>query len=298
MENIDYPTEWEQHYRRLIIEAVLPPDAFYYTNSYWFVYQNFLIDIVIAGASDKSLCSIDLGCNKGRFTGLISKFSKKVFAIDPNPLIVNFKNRFNYWWTEPNRSKTIYMCVATSDRAETATYFEFQSPEGDTRDAMNSLVENPYNNPDIVVKDCHRVAVERVDELISQSIGFIKIDVEGLNFKSLKGCEKILKRDNPILIVESTAEANHPTIEYLSSLGYETYPLGWPLKNPTTDSTRCLHNWLAIHKDNNTKLEHIKKILNEFIYFTCDVFERGFDFNRDNPAFEKWVGDYIQSKLN
>lgn len=71
----------------------------------------------------------------------------------------------------------------------------------------------------------------RIDDIkFKNKIDFIKIDVEGFELKALAGMKELIKRDKPVMIVESYGEAIPKVIKFLENLGYEClgnliYPL-------------------------------------------------------------------------
>ena len=73
------------------------------------------------------------------------------------------------------------------------------------------------------------VPTRRLDSYQFDTVGFIKIDVEGHELKVLEGAEAILHRDRPNLLIE--AEDRHrpnavgSVIDYLKPFGYSVYCL-------------------------------------------------------------------------
>ena len=96
------------------------------------------------------------------------------------------------------------------------------------------------------------VKVASLDKLLTSSVAFIKIDVEGMELTVLKSAENILKRDFPILLFETwdlqefSAE-NKNIFNYLSKIGYVYFSFG-------SDSVAC-------SKDDIDAIEAIKKDL-------------------------------------
>jgi hypothetical protein len=52
------------------------------------------------------------------------------------------------------------------------------------------------------------VTMVRLDEAVREPVGFIKVDVEGHEFAVLRGAERILREDRPVLLVESAGLHN------------------------------------------------------------------------------------------
>ncbi|MBR9701876.1 FkbM family methyltransferase [Candidatus Pacearchaeota archaeon] len=72
----------------------------------------------------------------------------------------------------------------------------------------------------VIEEDTGTVNIKPLDNVgISSKIDFIKIDVEGYEKQVLHGAEKILKKDHPILFVE-TLEYLEDVKDYLKRFGY------------------------------------------------------------------------------
>ena len=85
--------------------------------------------------------------------------------------------------------------------------------------------ENFFQGEEFIV---HKVKSEKLDDiLINNSIGFIKIDVEGHEKNVLQGAKNLIKKNKPNLLVE--IEERHSqlkvedTINFINNLGYKSY---------------------------------------------------------------------------
>ena len=59
------------------------------------------------------------------------------------------------------------------------------------------------------------------DELVSDKISFIKIDIDGPDYFALKSCEKIIDRDPPKILVELCENSQkHWSIHYSKVLDF------------------------------------------------------------------------------
>ncbi len=70
------------------------------------------------------------------------------------------------------------------------------------------------------------VHLERLDEqpfVHKRSIDLIKVDVEGGELSVLRGAEQVLRRDQPVLIVEDNAEGRTELRAWLEALGYRPH---------------------------------------------------------------------------
>jgi FkbM family methyltransferase len=63
----------------------------------------------------------------------------------------------------------------------------------------------------------------RLDELVSERVDFLKIDVEGFESNVIIGAERILREDKPLLMVEANDEKRAPLLEQLKALYYKPF---------------------------------------------------------------------------
>jgi FkbM family methyltransferase len=62
---------------------------------------------------------------------------------------------------------------------------------------MGSLVERPHH------RGALEVQVERVDDIVTQAVDLVKIDVEGAEPEGFAGMQRILAQDRPAIIFEA-----------------------------------------------------------------------------------------------
>lgn len=81
--------------------------------------------------------------------------------------------------------------------------------------------------------DGHKVAVSRLDDLLDiPRLDFLKIDVEGMEQKVIKGAQNLLEKYHPILYVENDRpEKSKNLIEFIRSLDYRLFWHSPPLFN-------------------------------------------------------------------
>jgi FkbM family methyltransferase len=267
--------------------------------NYFFAFHDYTIVILTSLASDKEKYSIDVGCHCGMFTGIIARASKKVIAIDPNPIVAGFKRHYNHWWCEPCRGKTIFICSAVSDSPGIGTYREYVGVDGSDQSPWNSLLDNPLGNKNLVETNSFNVNVERLDDLIpsSHSIGFLKIDVEGLNISAIKSGWELVKRNRPVILLETGYTPDITIVQELNDLNYDVWPIGRPLADPVCDVSKNLQNILAIPREYDlNKRNEIINSLNRFTNFMEALIDNGFDFERDQPVVIEWISDFLKSR--
>lgn len=68
------------------------------------------------------------------------------------------------------------------------------------------------------------VAVRKGDTVFGEKrIDLIKIDVEGLEFSVLKGFERLIRKDNPLLLIEIWPEKRLEVERLLKELAYDVW---------------------------------------------------------------------------
>jgi FkbM family methyltransferase len=91
---------------------------------------------------------------------------------------------------------------------------------------LGSLGENTCGN---------RVQVIRVDDLIrhNRPVRFMKIDVEGMEEKVLRGARQTIERDKPFLYIENDREEQSKSLlRLIQSMGYRVWDHKPPFWNP------------------------------------------------------------------
>jgi Methyltransferase FkbM domain len=101
----------------------------------------------------------------------------------------------------------------------------------------------------------------RVDDIVSESarIGFLKIDVEGYEYKAFRGARKTLERNRPVITSEFCPGAlearsglsRREYLEFLVSLGYEVLVLTdeGPVRGDIADALRRFEQRGSDHID-------------------------------------------------
>lgn len=158
--------------------------------------------------------SIDVGAHKGVITHLLSK------TVGPQGLVVAFEPQpeFLPWLTRMKNSLKLsnveFVPLALSN--ETRKSSLFREAAGET----GSMSPEYQNIGDSVAVDaitldeyCEKNSLGRIDSM--------KIDVDGYEINVLKGAEKVLKRYQPVLIVEVLDKNLEVVSDYLKRLNYK-----------------------------------------------------------------------------
>jgi FkbM family methyltransferase len=151
--------------------------------------------------------AIDVGANEGLFSLYLAKHARRVYALEPNPLCVARLRRLL-----PRRVELL--SVAASDHAGTADLrFDPQNTGIGTVEVANDL----QLNPGIGSIDRTPVALARLDDLVSEPVSFIKIDVEGHEEAVLRGATGLIARDRPSFLIEVEERHNSGAVERVSA---------------------------------------------------------------------------------
>jgi len=170
---------------------------------------------------------IDIGTNKGIYLYQAEKVIKtgKIIGFEPNPQMWKFaKHLF---------PKAQLINLAASSQSGSTTLYIPKTDKGlqDTRASLEDLGEN------VEKVEIKAITLDLWTEKAGvPKIDLIKIDVEGHEFDSIKGCENILKTIKPIFIIEiELRHAKYPIHEifdFIKSFGYEVFYFDRQLLKP------------------------------------------------------------------
>jgi FkbM family methyltransferase len=170
-----------------------------------------------------SLCSrleisIDVGANLGIYSYLFSKYSNRVIAVEPHPILAARLRRFL------SRSVSVFNFAASDQDGVSDFYIPtLDGSEVHSRSSLESTVNPGMTNRKI------RVERRRLDglQLDGGSVAVVKIDVEGHELGALQGLSGIIEHSKPTIIVESEArhhaDAPYSIFDFLHSFGYLGY---------------------------------------------------------------------------
>jgi FkbM family methyltransferase len=184
---------------------------------FWYVKQVWLGEPelrLIHGLSDPKRLTLDVGSNRGVYAVAALRFSKRVIAFEPQPHFATFLRRFL------PRTVDVVECAA-SDTDGSAILF---------------VPSDPRSHPEARLSSCGvtagtqiTVSTHRLDQLIAEDVGLIKIDVEGHELAVLNGASNMINACRPNLIVE--VEDRHrvgavvQTFQWFEARSYQGYYL-------------------------------------------------------------------------
>lgn len=168
---------------------------------------------------------IDIGAHYGYFSLLASRLVEKngrviSFEAAPSSFSILKKNVNNAQNIQANH-------LAVSDENSTITFYEFPNLYSE----YNTLAPQQFQNEEWYIKYAPReikIPCVQLDSFLEKGLkpDMIKIDVEGAEYKVLKGSSEILKEHSPIVIMEYLSEtrdnqAHAEAHNLLTSLGYQ-----------------------------------------------------------------------------
>lgn len=177
-------------------------------------YERDLLDDATSRYSPEMGIVLDVGAHIGNHTLFFAKvLGAKVIAFEPYPetftqLKANLRSNYI--------SETVLPWQAAAGNRDAWIYMNLDTPNntGMAKVDLNGSVE---------------ARMVRLDDVVKQKVGLIKIDVEGGEMDVLRGAGRILSIDRPILYVETAQFAEVAAV--LAQYGYE--PFGVYAKTPT-----------------------------------------------------------------
>lgn len=162
----------------------------------------------------KDCTALDVGANHGIYTYALSRFVRSVHCFEP------LAECCRYIRDHPATNVTVHN-VALSDRAgELELHVPVIGGRAVYTRASLDRPDGPFES--------RRVEVRSLDSYGLTDVGFIKIDVEGLEASVLRGAERLLKTCHPNLLVEiDRARHTHDSFlavhATLQAFGYQAY---------------------------------------------------------------------------
>jgi len=180
------------------------------------LYERYEIDALIRyvfpNLPDESNC-LDIGANIGNHTNSFSPYFKTVCAFEPNP-VVQLILRANTM----GQNIQVIEC-GLSNQKNTVPFMQFFSNLGASRITDQTTAGG------------QSIQVERLDDIVAnlgiKDVSFIKMDVEGHEQQALEGGIKFLKREQPIIAMESffkeNPSAGRQITQILTNVGYSYF---------------------------------------------------------------------------
>jgi FkbM family methyltransferase len=160
--------------------------------------------------------AMDVGANIGNHALALAPFFAKVLAFEPNSVALHLL-RAN---VEMNEVKNVEIIPCALGRANDRLWYDAaQGNIGAGRLVMEA--QSPRFAPVFQVRNGDEFVKSRND---GRRIGFIKVDVEGMEAAVLEGLAEVLRAHRPVVLFEAlTPEAYRETQKVLRSSGYDHF---------------------------------------------------------------------------
>ncbi len=216
---------------------------------------------LIKNLTDISKTSLDIGANLGLFTFFIQKYSKFVYAFEPNPYPLR------YLYDLVGENVKVFPIAISELNSEVILNIP-KKPKGWSSNGASLKYKNEF-----AIK--YKVDSRTVDSLKIENLGFIKIDVEGNEMGVLQGAKKTLIEQRPNLIVENESihqKDPNKIFKFLSDYDYFAFytlkkgkiikiekniEIEKLQKNPELKRYGYVQNFIFIHKSKINKFYKI-----------------------------------------
>jgi len=150
------------------------------------------IDLMMNRLIQDSMNCIDVGCHIGSMLNQMLQLSPNGHHIAIEPVAYKVE-----WLKRKFPSVEVHQ-VALSDKTDKVVYYHYPQKSG-----FDGLILNKNFSSQVITST---IECKRLDDLLSptQSIHFIKIDVEGNELAVLRGAEQLLIRCQPSILFECT----------------------------------------------------------------------------------------------
>jgi FkbM family methyltransferase len=196
---------------------------------------------LVHSLSDPQRITLDIGSNRGLYAVAALRFSKRVIAFEPQPHFATFLRRY----LPP--SIDVREC-AVSDTAGTATLLMPADPRFHAEARLSSAGAATSNFVPVVVPTI------RLDNIIRDHVGLMKIDVEGHEFAVLNGAIELIDSSRPNIIIE--IEDRHcpgaisRVFQWFQAKSYKGYYLKENVLSPADNigerQTRYIYNFIFL----------------------------------------------------
>jgi FkbM family methyltransferase len=169
-------------------------------------YEPTLLEAIRARVHRGELC-VDVGAHLGNHTVFFAKIcGMRVLAFEPQPDIYEILRRN----------------VELNGVDEQVTTFNLALGEADGRGTLTRALPHNTGSARLRLDEAGSIRVATLDEHVGdRKVSLIKIDVEGFELEVLKGAERTIARDMPIICAEAAEEQNRQQLEaFLSPRGY------------------------------------------------------------------------------
>jgi FkbM family methyltransferase len=164
---------------------------------------------------DGRRAAIDVGANVGKYAYRLSKLTPRVYAFEPDAdLAAKLRHAL---------PKNVIVCATAASDLDGVSNFRVPLINGRPSVALASI-ESKNEAIELGAFKSTLVQTTRLDAIVKEPVGFIKIDVEGHELSVLKGGADILNNYKPVVLVEVENRHNVDSVadvrNFMHSIGY------------------------------------------------------------------------------
>jgi FkbM family methyltransferase len=159
---------------------------------------------------------IEVGSHIGSLTVPISKLCHCVFSFEPQRTVFQLLNT-NLRINNIDNVYTYMNPVGNENKMVILKEVEYGFPINSGAIKLEQLQSNDTNG--------YPAPMVRLDDFIPSDVkvSFIKVDAETMEIEVIKGADKTIKKNRPILYLESHLKSNQVLENYVRDLGYKVY---------------------------------------------------------------------------
>lgn len=174
--------------------------------------MHLLPDILEAGET-----ACDVGANRGLYTFWLLRLGVRVLAFEPNPRLIHVM-RLRFRRAIAKGLLTITACAASDRNGDAMLHVPADAS------ALATVEDAAIARMGSVSAEDMSVRLARLDDLVRDTVDFVKIDVEGHELAVIQGARSLIGRDRPTLLIEAE-ERHRPGA--VASLRAVLEPLGY-----------------------------------------------------------------------
>lgn len=175
-------------------------------------FDDFFLKEIIDARAKSDWCCIDAGANLGYVSIYLSRKCRKVYSFEPQP-IVFLQLCANLFINECFNVSPFNLAAHSKE-----CLLDFASYQGGwvgTNDFNDYNKIRSIGSISLSASSSGKMRAVRLDESVHEKVDFIKIDCQGADIDVLIGCQKIVDRDRPLMVMEweedlSTKNYNRP----------------------------------------------------------------------------------------
>jgi FkbM family methyltransferase len=199
------------------IKSILPQPLLNWREVQYFEKYGEIELHILEFLCDPARDAIDIGANDGCYVHFLKRYSRRVYAFEPQPILTErLRRKFPH--------DVVVKQIALSRAPGTA---ELRMPLVDGLLVTGCSTISHHAAATYPAHQAISVPTDALDNIYSGDVGIIKIDVEGYEDAVLDGARKTIARCNPTVIVEVMEHLSpggyQRVSEYFRTLGYRGY---------------------------------------------------------------------------